>query len=184
MRSKRALCTGLVAAAVLAVCPAAARIGRAAGPRRRDLLAPAYPGSGYFTSLSAKGVGCATARKVTLAHYRCRTRTGRRGRCHHRVMRYRCSETRVAISTESTAASPAGAVPGASSTRTSRTSELIRLPLTVALALVAIAASPDPRAPRRRASRGASAQRRATPRGPARTRACVSGSRRPRTRPR
>jgi hypothetical protein len=101
MRSTRAFCTGLVAASVLAVCPAAGPAS--AGPPARvaaTCTPPAYPGSGYFTSLSAKGVGCATARKVTLAHYRCRTRTGRRGRCHRRVMRYRCSETRVAISTE------------------------------------------------------------------------------------
>ena len=101
MRSAYVLRTALAVAAVLAVCSAAT--AAAAGPPAHVAATcspPAYPGSGYFTSLTAKSVSCATARKVTLAHYRCRTRSGKRGRCHHRVLRYRCSETRTSISTE------------------------------------------------------------------------------------
>jgi hypothetical protein len=61
---------------------------------------PAYPGSGYFTSLKTKNVGCKTGRKVTLAHYRCRTEHGIKGRCKRRVLHYRCTEKRTAIATE------------------------------------------------------------------------------------
>ena len=35
-----------------------------------------------------------------LAFYRCRIRHGRAGRCHSRVLGYRCTETRNAIPTE------------------------------------------------------------------------------------
>ena len=101
MRSTRALRTAAAVAAALAVGPGAGVAS--AGPPAQVAATcspPAYPGSGYFTSLTAKNVGCATARKVTLAHYRCRTRTGKRGRCDRRVLRYRCSETRTSISTE------------------------------------------------------------------------------------
>jgi hypothetical protein len=66
----------------------------------RSCKPPTYPGQGYFTSLKVTGVSCATGRKVTLAHYRCRTRHGIRGRCRTRVLRYRCSEHRVVIATE------------------------------------------------------------------------------------
>jgi hypothetical protein len=61
---------------------------------------PRYPGSGYFTSLTVNGVSCATGRKLMLAYYRCRLRHGRAGRCHSRVLGYRCTETRNAIPTE------------------------------------------------------------------------------------
>jgi hypothetical protein len=62
--------------------------------------APDYPGSGYFTSLKTKKVGCKTGRKVTLAHYHCRIQHGKKGRCTHRVLRYRCTEQRTSIPTE------------------------------------------------------------------------------------
>jgi hypothetical protein len=62
---------------------------------------PEYPGSGYFTSLSVKRVGCRTGRKLALAYYRCRTKNGPSGRCNRaRVMRFRCHEVRQSISTE------------------------------------------------------------------------------------
>ena len=45
-------------------------------------------------------MSCATGRKVTLAHYRCRVKHGRKGRCGG-VLGYRCAEgTRRSISTE------------------------------------------------------------------------------------
>jgi hypothetical protein len=93
----------LVAAALAAAAPAvAATVGTAApvAHSARACTAPTYPGSGYFTSLTVKGVSCKTGKKVTLAHYRCRTRSGPRGRCRHRVLRYRCKERRNSIPTE------------------------------------------------------------------------------------
>lgn len=63
--------------------------------------APAnYPGSGYFTSLKVSGVGCSTGRAVTLAHYRCRVKHGRAGKCGTKVLHYSCSEKRNGIATE------------------------------------------------------------------------------------
>jgi hypothetical protein len=61
---------------------------------------PKYPSSGYFESLSVKGVSCATGRKFVLAYYRCRTAHGLAGRCHKHVMGYTCSERRDTIPTE------------------------------------------------------------------------------------
>lgn len=55
---------------------------------------PHYPGSGYFTSLRVSHTSCRTGRKVALAHYRCRRKHGVRGHCHHRVLRFRCRESR------------------------------------------------------------------------------------------
>ena len=81
----------LAAALSLVVAPAA---------HAKTCSAPDYPGSGYFTSLSVKRVSCATGRKVTLAHYRCRNRSSRAGRCHKKVLGYSCSEHRNSISTE------------------------------------------------------------------------------------
>ena len=85
------LLLALAAALSLVVAPAA---------HAKTCSAPKYPGSGYFTSLSVKKVSCKTGRKVTLAHYRCRTAKSRAGRCHKKVLRYSCSERRQSISTE------------------------------------------------------------------------------------
>ena len=61
---------------------------------------PRYPGSGYFTSLNAKRAACRTGRRLALAYYHCRTRRSSTGRCHHRVLHFRCSERRRSIPTE------------------------------------------------------------------------------------
>jgi hypothetical protein len=61
---------------------------------------PAYPGSGYFTSLSVKKVGCSKGRKVALAHYDCRTEKGRKGKCSRKVLGFGCTEKRNSIPTE------------------------------------------------------------------------------------
>ena len=79
---------------------AALSLVAASAAQARTCSAPRYPGSGYFTSLSVKNVSCKTGRKVTLAHYRCRTASSRAGRCHKRVLGYSCSERRHSISTE------------------------------------------------------------------------------------
>jgi hypothetical protein len=58
-------------------------------------------GPTYVTSLSVKGVSCRTGRRVVRGYYRCRIRSGgRRGRCHSRVLRFRCTEHRESISTQ------------------------------------------------------------------------------------
>jgi hypothetical protein len=62
---------------------------------------PRYPGDGYFTSLTVKGVRCATGSKLAFAYYRCRIRAGgRKGRCTQKVLGYSCKEKRNSIPTE------------------------------------------------------------------------------------
>jgi hypothetical protein len=88
--------------ALAALVPAAAHAGGGpAASAARTCSPPRYPGSGYFTSLTVKRVGCSTGRKLALAYYRCRIRHGgRAGRCRSKVMHYRCHETRNSIPTE------------------------------------------------------------------------------------
>jgi hypothetical protein len=75
-------------------------IAGSAADAARECKPPKYPGSGYFTSLSVTGVGCATGRKLALAYYRCRTEHGKTGRCRRPVMRFTCTEQRNSIPTE------------------------------------------------------------------------------------
>jgi hypothetical protein len=59
---------------------------------------PSYPGVGYFTSLKAYGLGCTTAKKVMVAHYKCRTKTRKTGTCKsfsRSGTRWTCTEKRV-----------------------------------------------------------------------------------------
>ena len=65
----------------------------------RSCKTPKYPGDGYFTSLNVYKTSCARGREVTLAHYRCRIKKGKAGRCSS-VLGYRCTETRNSIPTE------------------------------------------------------------------------------------
>lgn len=58
---------------------------------------PKYPNTnpgGYFTSLQVTRVSCKTGRSVMLAHYRCRVKNGRKGRCNSKVKRFTCRESR------------------------------------------------------------------------------------------
>src|SRR5437773_1796958 len=87
-----ALASLLAVGATAAAHPTAHAAARACSP-------PKYPGQGYFTSLEVTRVSCATGRRVTLAHYRCRIKHGRKGRCAS-VLHYRCTEKRNAITTE------------------------------------------------------------------------------------
>ena len=61
---------------------------------------PSYPGSGYFNTLKVAHVSCKTGKTVTLAHYRCRTEHGKKGRCKRRVHGFKCTEQRNSIPTE------------------------------------------------------------------------------------
>lgn len=87
------------ALAALAVAPATdarpvASAAKACGIRgvQRSL------GPSYVTSLSVRGTSCATGKRVVRAYYRCRVRSGGvRGRCHRRVLGFRCSERRAGI---------------------------------------------------------------------------------------
>jgi len=85
------IATACVAAILVAAAPAAAA---------RSCTTGKYPGSGYFTSLKVTKVGCKAGREVMLAHYRCRTENGKKGRCKRTVLGYRCSERRNSIPTE------------------------------------------------------------------------------------
>ena len=87
-------------AGCLLVTALGAPAASAAPGSARACKVPKYPGSGYFTSLEVTRVDCGTGRKLALAYYRCRTKSGPEGRCRTRVLRYRCSERRVRIPTE------------------------------------------------------------------------------------
>lgn len=90
------LCGALVAA-VIAAAALGAAAAHAAG---RSCSPPAYPGSGYFTSLKVSHTTCATGRRVALAWYHCRTQHGRAGKCDKPVLGFTCTEKRVSIPTE------------------------------------------------------------------------------------
>jgi hypothetical protein len=84
---------------LLAVVPV---LAVAAPAEAKSCKPPKYPGSGYFTSLKVKGVGCDTGAKLAKAYYKCRTGDGDpAGKCEQaKVMKYTCKETRNAIPTE------------------------------------------------------------------------------------
>jgi hypothetical protein len=90
-----AVAAGFAVSATASAAPAAPQ-ARAA----RSCSVPKYPGSGYFTSLKVSRVGCATGRRLALAYYRCRTRSGLKGRCRRTVLGFSCTETRQSIPTE------------------------------------------------------------------------------------
>ena len=53
-----------------------------------------YPGEGYFTSLSAKGVSCTKAKSVARAHYSKRVDNGGKdGEFNGKVKKFRCRES-------------------------------------------------------------------------------------------
>lgn len=100
MTSRSLLLVALCGTLALLATPALAGASDPRASAARSCAVPKYPGSGYFTSLSVKGVTCAKGRKVALAHYRCRTENGRKGRCSRRVLRFSCSEQRTSIPTQ------------------------------------------------------------------------------------
>ena len=95
----RLVILALSALALAALAPGAA-IADPAAHAARACDAPKYPGSGYFTSLSVKKTSCRAGKRVTIAHYNCRTKSGKAGRCRSRVKGYSCKETRQSIPTE------------------------------------------------------------------------------------
>jgi len=105
-RSRRGSCALAVCVAVVAgagACGASASANTAAVPIGivvRTCTPPHYPGIGYFDSITVTGTNCATGRRFVLAYYKCRTRSGLAGRCGHRVLGFRCTETRRSIPTE------------------------------------------------------------------------------------
>lgn len=70
-----------------------------AGAEARTCKAPKYPGEGYFTYLEVTKLSCSRGKELTLAHYRCRTKRSKTGKCT-RVSGYSCSEKRRTIPTE------------------------------------------------------------------------------------
>jgi hypothetical protein len=92
-----------VAAAATLAAGGAATGAAAPAPARAATTCsvPKYPGSGYFTSLSVKKVGCATGRKLALRWYACRTQDGGiKGHCARHVLGFSCTEVRQSIPTE------------------------------------------------------------------------------------
>ena len=96
----RGVILGALAATASVGLPAHAHAAGHEARAARVCEPPEYPGSGYFTSLSVKGVRCATGRKVALAYHRCRLEQGKAGKCTRRVLRFRCTENRNRIPTE------------------------------------------------------------------------------------
>jgi hypothetical protein len=91
----------LVAVCVLA--PGLGAVASAAAPNAaaaRTCKPPHYPSVGYFDSLTATGTSCASADKLVLAYFKCRTRSGLAGRCKAAVLGFTCTETRNSIPTE------------------------------------------------------------------------------------
>jgi hypothetical protein len=93
----------LLAALALLALPGAG--GASAGsPEAQAAGKCSIPGNGrqsggiYFTSLSVKRTSCATGRAVEKAFQKCRK--GPRGRCHHRVKHFKCTEHRSGISVQ------------------------------------------------------------------------------------
>lgn len=97
MHARTFTCLALLALSALLAVQATAT---AASPTR-VCDEPKYPGEGYFTSLTVKGVRCATGSKLALSYYRCRVRAGgRKGRCTHKLLGFGCKEKRYSIPTE------------------------------------------------------------------------------------
>jgi hypothetical protein len=91
----------LAAAAATAVVSASTPVSASPVARSaRNCSVPKYPGSGYFTSLNVTNTDCTTGRKLAVAYYHCRTRSGRAGHCHQTVMGFHCYEKRNSIPTE------------------------------------------------------------------------------------
>jgi hypothetical protein len=86
---------GAAVPALAAAGPAAAAPTASAAATCSSL--PKYPGVGYFTSLKATGLGCTSAKKVMVAHYKCRVKKGKTGTCSkvRSGSTYRCTERRV-----------------------------------------------------------------------------------------
>lgn len=86
---------------VCLIAAALAVAGPTGAASTRVCPSPKYPGEGYFTTLTVKGVSCAAGKKLALAYYRCRVRAGgRKGRCTSRISNFRCTEKRNTIPTE------------------------------------------------------------------------------------
>ncbi|HYM45263.1 MAG TPA: hypothetical protein VES65_03770 [Solirubrobacteraceae bacterium] len=89
-----------VAAVTIAAWTGAAASAAPVAHSARSCSVPKYPGLGYFTSLSVTNTDCATGRKLVVAYYHCRTRSGRAGSCHSTVLGFTCHERRQSIPTE------------------------------------------------------------------------------------
>jgi hypothetical protein len=96
---------GFVAATAIATCFLAAMtgVGVASDPvahAGRACAPPKYPGVGYFTTLTVSGASCSTGKRLVMAYYKCRVKSGKAGRCHKAVLGYSCHEKRNSIPTE------------------------------------------------------------------------------------
>jgi hypothetical protein len=99
-RSVLAALSALVLFALVAAGAAGARSpeAHAAGKCHLSSSEQRHLGASYVTSLSVRGVSCRTGKAVVRAYHKCRGSA--RGRCHHKVKRFSCSEHRAGISTQ------------------------------------------------------------------------------------
>lgn len=88
-----ALLAGILTLAAMAFALSAAPSHAATATAAGSCSPASYPGSGYFLSLSVSGTSCAKGRKLQVAHYKCRIKDGKKGKCGS-VSGYRCSEKR------------------------------------------------------------------------------------------
>ena len=80
---------------VLAVAALAATASPAAASYHSCSLGSwANKGSWYVTSMAVQHVTCGKGKRVVLAFQRCRHAHGKKGHCRHRVLHFRCRETR------------------------------------------------------------------------------------------
>jgi hypothetical protein len=87
-----ALVSSLVALAAAVALPSSAS---AAYYHRCSIGDPGSYGTTYVTSIGVHRVTCSKGKKVIRAYHKCRRASGgAKGRCHHRVLRFRCSERR------------------------------------------------------------------------------------------
>jgi hypothetical protein len=92
-RLKRPIATlALIAALVAFTTVPAAGEPRAQASRTCDVGDGRGYGTTYVTTLSVRGTSCRSGRKVVRAFHACRP--GKKGRCHHAVLGYSCSERR------------------------------------------------------------------------------------------
>jgi hypothetical protein len=86
-----ALASSLVALAVAVALPSSA----AAAYHRCSIGDAGSYGTTYVTSIGVRHVSCAKGKRVIRAYHKCRHKSGGAdGRCHHRVLRFRCTERR------------------------------------------------------------------------------------------
>ena len=83
-----------VVSTVLALAALAATASPAAASYHRCNIGAQHYHVTYVTKIQVSHVSCSTGRKVVRAYHKCARANGVKGRCHHRVLHYRCTDRR------------------------------------------------------------------------------------------